>query len=240
MDSCNARKLDPGFAQMYSKPIDFSTSTMKSEPGRSAVSTSTDGETGPVSSASARADGTAEPGCLAVCWASTGAVPAASAAAPAAAPFRKPRRATEFADFAIAFQLLLAKCDLSLTVFFLFDSWAKQLFEEAFLNQPLHGAVIDHRAEIEALHLRCRLRVNRMIDHVLHGRRQHIRHTFERIGFGVAVVDPPQIGKVFRGVLHIGLQREVLVFIEAFDGFGVRLYKQLGELRICRYCCFAK
>src|SRR5438876_9694632 len=44
--SWSARKLDPGFAQMYSRPIDFTTSTMQSAPQRSVVnaSVSVDGE----------------------------------------------------------------------------------------------------------------------------------------------------------------------------------------------------
>src|ERR671938_2191179 len=35
MDSCRLRKLEPGLAATYSRPSAFSTSTMKSEPGRS-------------------------------------------------------------------------------------------------------------------------------------------------------------------------------------------------------------
>src|SRR5258708_22930129 len=40
IDSCSPRKLEPGLAEMYSKSRDLITSTMKSEPGRSVVSTS--------------------------------------------------------------------------------------------------------------------------------------------------------------------------------------------------------
>src|SRR5947209_2408770 len=40
MASCSARKLEPGFAQMYSRPIDLTTSTMQSAPQRSVVSDS--------------------------------------------------------------------------------------------------------------------------------------------------------------------------------------------------------
>ena len=40
MDSCNARKLDPGLDAMYSRPRDLMTSSMKSAPGRSVVRTS--------------------------------------------------------------------------------------------------------------------------------------------------------------------------------------------------------
>src|ERR1700686_1461595 len=44
-DSCNPRKLDPGLAARYSKPSDLITSTMKSDPGRSVVCTSTCAQT---------------------------------------------------------------------------------------------------------------------------------------------------------------------------------------------------
>src|ERR1700680_2736688 len=91
MDSWMPRKLDPGFAQTYSNPSDLITSTMKSDPVRSAVRTSAPDGT----SVSAPADiggGTTRfnsAGC-----AETAAGPAANAAAPAAAPFRKFRRST--------------------------------------------------------------------------------------------------------------------------------------------------
>ena len=76
---------------MYSKPRDFMTSSMKSEPGWSAVRTSV--ETGSVSAANALADGNAAlPRAAWVCCAFTSGVFATRAAAPAAAPFRKPRR----------------------------------------------------------------------------------------------------------------------------------------------------
>src|SRR5215469_17125782 len=41
IDSCSARKLEPGLAHTYSNPSDLRTSTIKSEPGWSAVSSST-------------------------------------------------------------------------------------------------------------------------------------------------------------------------------------------------------
>src|SRR5712691_11330334 len=95
IDSCSARKLEPGLAQMYSNPSDFSTSTMKSEPGRSAVNTSAAADTGSVSLANAAAEGTAvpRPGCVSCALAG---VFATSTAAPAAALFRKPRRPEGF------------------------------------------------------------------------------------------------------------------------------------------------
>src|SRR5580704_561622 len=87
MDSCRARKLEPGFAQTYSKPRDLRMSTMRSDPGWSAVRTSAV-ETGAVSAARAAAEGIATCACCAL----TEDGLTASAAAPAAVPFRKPRR----------------------------------------------------------------------------------------------------------------------------------------------------
>src|SRR5579863_7793456 len=98
MDSCSARKLDPGLAQIYSKPSDFSTSTMKSEPGWSAVKTSTSVATGSVSLASAVAEGTATLRRVSGACAFPGDC-VTKAAAPAAAPFKKPRRPEGFLDF---------------------------------------------------------------------------------------------------------------------------------------------
>src|SRR5713226_8441639 len=86
------RKLDPGLAQTYSKPSDFRTSTMKSEPVRSAVRIS--GSDGGAVSAAADMIGVADAGARAAgdcASAATGGV--AIAAAPASdARFRKPRR----------------------------------------------------------------------------------------------------------------------------------------------------
>src|SRR5580765_4354782 len=115
-DSCSDRKLEPGLAATYSKPSDFSTSTMKSEPGFSTVrlSAATSVDTGPVSAASwaavgegaAPRRGSAEARgtccCCASCAPSTGTGPtiaAAPAAALAAAPFKKPRRPKRSLDF---------------------------------------------------------------------------------------------------------------------------------------------
>src|SRR5207249_11147611 len=99
------RKIDTGLAAMYSKPRDLRTSTMKSEPGWSAVITCTDVETGSVSAAKAVADGTAAPRAASACCAFATGVFATRAAAPAAAAFRKPRRPAVL-DFAMS-QLLL-------------------------------------------------------------------------------------------------------------------------------------
>src|SRR5215471_8720299 len=102
IDSCSERKLDPGLAAMYSKPRNLRTSTMKSDPGWSAVITSTDPEMGPVSAARAAAFGTATPRVCA-CWALARRGFATRAAAPAAALFRKLRRPAGLAlDFAIS------------------------------------------------------------------------------------------------------------------------------------------
>src|SRR5882672_3442610 len=105
------RKLDPGFAQTYSKPSDLITSTMKSDPVRSAVRTSApDG-----ASVSATADmGGGTTRFSSAGGAATAAGPAAKAAAPTAAPFRKFRRSTSgllrsamslHLDFAVIFTL---------------------------------------------------------------------------------------------------------------------------------------
>src|SRR5579863_6192453 len=96
IDSWMPRKLDPGLAQTYSNPNDLITSTIKSDPVRSAVRTSvTDG-----TSVSAAADmgggatrfASAGPGFAA----ETADGTAASAAAPTAAPFRNFRRLISF------------------------------------------------------------------------------------------------------------------------------------------------
>ena len=103
IDSCKPRKLDPGFEKQYLKPMDFRTSTMKSEPGRPDVTTSADRGTCWVSAANCAGVGSgAPPRRGSAGRASADGVPVARAAAPAAAPFRKPRRLTgPFFDFAI-------------------------------------------------------------------------------------------------------------------------------------------
>src|SRR5207244_3785353 len=102
MDSWSARNVDPGLAATYSKLRDLITSSMKSEPGRSVVYTSTRGGGGLVSAAASAALGSgvvarACAACAAFASATTGLPPRAAtpAAAPIAAPFRKPRRLTE-------------------------------------------------------------------------------------------------------------------------------------------------
>src|SRR5580692_149172 len=89
-DSCRPRKLEPGFEQTYSMPSDLMTSTMKSEPVRSAVSTSA-GEGVPTSAAADIAGSGVAPRPGTGCFADTAGA-AASAAAPAAALRRKSRR----------------------------------------------------------------------------------------------------------------------------------------------------
>src|SRR3984885_2599389 len=104
------RKAEPGLAATYSKPRVLMTSTMKSDPGRSVVQTSTRGGGGVVSAAVCLAPGsgfgvagrcTSAASCaFAVSGFTTSG--AAPAAAPAAAPFKKPRRSTEiFLDLAM-------------------------------------------------------------------------------------------------------------------------------------------
>src|SRR5712691_11784170 len=91
MDSCSPRKLEPGFEEMYSSPMDFRTSTMKSDPLRSVVSTSTCEGSSSFGSIAAEAERGASP-----CAARTGVAPATSEATPpAAAPFRNLRRSTD-------------------------------------------------------------------------------------------------------------------------------------------------
>src|SRR5690348_12454132 len=93
MDSCRPRKLDPGLAQTYSKPRDLRTSTMKSPPGRSAVSASTLTAGVPLSASRAAAEGALAAFVGAVSWARAGRAVGTNAAAPvAAALFRKLRR----------------------------------------------------------------------------------------------------------------------------------------------------
>src|SRR5579863_6855979 len=92
MDSCRPRKLDPGFAQTYSNPMDFRTSTMKSDQVRSAVRTSE--MTGASVSAVGDIGGGAVRFTSGTGWAAMLGGTAAKAAAPAAAPFRKFRRST--------------------------------------------------------------------------------------------------------------------------------------------------
>src|SRR5271167_1710391 len=95
IDSCKARKDEPGFAATYSKPSDLMTSTMKSDPGRSVVYTSIRGGGGLVSAAICLGDGS---GVTVRAWtfcAFARGDGTTSAAAPTAAPFRKPRRSME-------------------------------------------------------------------------------------------------------------------------------------------------
>src|SRR5215468_7081297 len=90
-DSWSARKLEPGFAQAYSMSSDRSTSTMKSDPQWSVVSTSTSG--GGVLSARALCSGAVVRG-----GATDAAIPGEGTAprlAATAAPFRKLRRVGE-------------------------------------------------------------------------------------------------------------------------------------------------
>src|SRR5262249_46452126 len=94
IDSCSARKLEPGLEAMYSKPRDLMTSTMKSEPAWSTVITSTLEGAGSASFARTGA----VPECGGSDWRCACTVPlvAMNAAALPAAPFRKLRRSTGF------------------------------------------------------------------------------------------------------------------------------------------------
>src|SRR5882672_2495567 len=101
------RKLDPGLAQTYSNPRDLITSTMKSDPVRSAVRTSAF-EGVPVSASGDMGGGTVLTSST-CCCAATVPGAAAKAAAPAAALFRKFRRSTaNFFGLITAIHLYLA------------------------------------------------------------------------------------------------------------------------------------
>src|SRR3984885_15126612 len=91
-DSCNGRNVFAGTANMYSNPSDFSTSTMKSEPGREMTGASASDGLSTVGPGREPTDA----GLLLVsCAAATAVVDAATvAAALAVATFRKPRRLT--------------------------------------------------------------------------------------------------------------------------------------------------
>src|ERR1044072_5329667 len=93
IDSCRPRNDDPGFAAAYSKPSDFSTSTMKSLPGRSTVYAAPAGG-GSISDVICAGEGGGADGRdAAACCALTAGALTTSAAADAA-PFRNPRRLT--------------------------------------------------------------------------------------------------------------------------------------------------
>src|ERR1700719_3195968 len=103
-DSCNPRKLDPGLAARYSKPSDLITSTMKSDPGRSVVRTSTPDAS--VSASTGRAAGATKG------WAPMAPVVATRLATPlTAAPFKNARRSTAVLDLSMA---LVPPCRLCL------------------------------------------------------------------------------------------------------------------------------
>src|ERR1051326_6921676 len=103
IDSWMPRKLDPGFAAMYSRFSDLSTSTMKSPPGRSVVRTSTSGEGSASGRAIGAVAGAAAAGAAACCCCASGrAVLPTSAAPVTAALFRKSRRGTDpFCDIGL-------------------------------------------------------------------------------------------------------------------------------------------
>src|SRR5258705_9952572 len=90
IDSCKPRKLEPGLEAIYSRPRDLRTSTMKSDPDRSVVNTSTlEGSSSfGIIGAVADWDGIA-------CGAAIVEALATNPAAPAAAPFKNLRRSTE-------------------------------------------------------------------------------------------------------------------------------------------------
>ena len=71
-----------------------------------------------------------------------------------------------------------------------------------------------------------------MIEVVLNGWGEHIRHALKDVGLLIAVVDALDVGRVVGGaVLLVGLDGEGLVFIEAFDGLGVGLDELVTSMR---------
>src|SRR5690242_4480192 len=101
MDSCRPRKLEPGLAQMYSKPSDLMTSVMKSAPGRSVVRASRTGGV-PVSTSLGIGRTAAGRDCSGCCALAAGLLAASAAALPAAV-LRKLRRSSDvFRDLAMA------------------------------------------------------------------------------------------------------------------------------------------
>src|ERR1700676_5403101 len=90
IDSCNARKLEPGLEAIYSMPSDLMTSTMKSEPVRSVVNTSMPDGSSSLGIIGAVADCAGKDLGAAIVEAL-----ATSPAAPTAAPFKNLRRSTE-------------------------------------------------------------------------------------------------------------------------------------------------
>src|SRR6266481_2577360 len=90
MDSCKPRKLEPGLEAIYARPKDLRTSTMKSDPDRSIVNTSTLEGSSSFGIIGAVADWAGI-----ACGAAIVEALATSPAAPAAAPFKNLRRSTD-------------------------------------------------------------------------------------------------------------------------------------------------
>src|SRR5438067_3195670 len=96
------RKLDPGLAATYSRLSDFSTSTMKSPPGRSVVTISASSAGSVSRGATGAVAGPAAAGADGAVWASAPAALPTMAAPVTAALFRKSRRSTEPFFFIVA------------------------------------------------------------------------------------------------------------------------------------------
>src|SRR6266853_4164579 len=104
IDSCKPRKLEPGLEAIYSSLRDLRTSTMKSDPDRSHVSTSTLEGSSSFGIIGAVADWAGRD-----CGVAIAEVLATKPAAPAAAPFKNLRRSME-SFFAIAGMSFEEKC----------------------------------------------------------------------------------------------------------------------------------
>src|ERR1700684_3823467 len=70
----------------------------------------------------------------------------------------------------------LLESQFRFTVLLRLDSRAEQLLEKMLPHQAFNHAVVDHFVEIVSFHLRRDIRIRLMIDDVLDGRRQDVRH----------------------------------------------------------------
>src|SRR5262249_33855654 len=122
----------------------------------------------------------------------------------------------------------LAKCELGFAIFLSFYRSTKELLEVAFLDQPFDDRIVDYLAEIEGLHLRADLRIGRMIEHILHGRRQHVGNALVRIRSSVVLAATVVVRRILLVPGKIRLDREPLVLVKALDGFGMRFDQRLG------------
>ena len=86
--------------------------------------------------------------------------------------------------------------------------------------------------EVVGLHLRGDLRIGLLRHDRFDGGGQHVGHALEGLGLGVEIVDALHVGLGLLVVRHVGFHGEGLVFIEALDGFGLRLDDLLRQLGV--------